>query len=463
MAPSMVTWLLRLAALICVEPTPLCIPPAFAQQQPGDVVVVPVPQPARRPDDLSSPPKSKSFDSPSERQATAGVGPLPPSRDLEFNAWLAATWPAAQALGVKQQVFDQATRGLQPDLSIPDLVLPKGQAPPRSSGQAEFVKPPKDYLSEASLTRLAAQGRELAAKHADLLSAIHRRFGTPPAIILALWGRESAFGAYRLPHNAIRVLATQAYVGRRNEFFYNEFLLALRLLSEGHVALKDMRSSWAGAMGPTQFLPSDFYKFAVDFDGDGRADVWNSVSDSLASAANQLVQYGWQRDEPWGFESFPQGAADCTEAVPKLKRPLSEWLKLGYKIERQFVAGWLDKPASLVMPAGTLGPAFLGLRNYDAIRNYNTADVYVLFVGNLADRISGGAAFKGQWTSVIPMPATDVEKLQTSLLMLGFYDGRIDGQAGPLTRVAIGQYQKSRKLAVTCWPDRLLLSHMGHR
>jgi lytic murein transglycosylase len=362
---------------------------------------------------------------------------------------------------VRREIFDQAVHGLQLDLSIPDLALPRD--PGRSKGQAEFAKPPSEYLSEPSLAHLAAEGRALAAKHRDLLAAIHHRFGTPPPIILAIWGRETAFGSYRLPHNAMRVLATQAYMGRRSDFFYNEFLLALRLLNEGHVRLNDMHSSWAGAMGPTQFLPSDFYKFAVDFDGDGRADVWNSLPDALASAAKQLVDYGWERDKPWGFEVFPRSTPDCTLSLPTFKRPVKEWLANGFGPNDGALSSWLDEPASLVMPAGNLGPAFLGLRNYDAIRSYNNSDVYVLFVGNLADRIGGSGAFKGRWMPVPPVTAMDVEKMQTALGDLGLYKGKADGQAGPLTRVAIGIYQKSHNLHLTCWPDSRILTHISSR
>ena len=148
--------------------------------------------------------------------------------------------------------------------------------------------------------------------------------------MLAIWGRETAYGGYKLPHNAIRALATQAYLGRRKEQFREEFLLALKMLQEGHVKLADMRSSWAGAMGHTQFLPSDFYKYAVDFDGDGKRDIWNSVPDALASAAKQLVAKGWQRGRRWAYEVRVPGNVDCTIAEPGFAMPIGEWLKRGY-------------------------------------------------------------------------------------------------------------------------------------
>ena len=227
--------------------------------------------------------------------------------DAAFQQWLADLWPQAQALGVSRETFDAATRGLEPDLSLPDLDLPGREgAPPR--GQAEFVQTPADYIKEANIARLAGQARKLAADHRATLAAIEQQFGVPGNVLLAIWGRETDFGATSCRRTASRVLATQAYYGRRKDFFRQEFLYALKMLEEGHVKLADMRSSWGGAMGLTQFLPSEFYKYAVDFDGDGKKDIWNSVPDALASAAQQLVGKGWQRGMHWAYEVHaPQG------------------------------------------------------------------------------------------------------------------------------------------------------------
>ncbi|MGZ8391181.1 MAG: lytic murein transglycosylase, partial [Rhodoplanes sp.] len=200
--------------------------------------------------------------------ALLGAASSASAADAAFQAWLRSLWPEAEQLGVSRATFDAATRGLEPDLSLPDLVIPgRPDAPPR--GQAEFVQTPADYLREATLASLAAQGRKLLDQHRATLLRIEREFGVPPHVVLAIWGRETAFGGYKLPHSAIRVLATQGFYGRRKDLFRNEFLMALKMLEEGHVTLADMRSSWGGAMGLTQFLPSEFYKQGVDFDGDG--------------------------------------------------------------------------------------------------------------------------------------------------------------------------------------------------
>src|SRR5882672_8345314 len=240
---------------------------------------------------------------------------IPPSfaaPDPAFAQWLESLWPAAQSMGVSRRTFDTAARGLEPDLSLPDLDLP-GRVPP---GQPEFAQSPAEYLSEATISRLAEQGRRLASEQRTTLAAIKRQFGVPANVVLAIWGRETAYGTYKLPYNAVRVLATQAYIGKRKEKFRDEFLLALKIVDEGHVKLADMRSSWAGAMGLTQFLPSEFYKHGVDFDGDGRIDIFNSVPDALASAARQLRDKGWQTGKRWAYEVRPPRDVDCTLAEP---------------------------------------------------------------------------------------------------------------------------------------------------
>src|SRR5262249_45001517 len=249
--------------------------------------------------------------------------------DPEFRRWLEQVWPEASAEGVTRATFEAATAELGPDLSLPDLILPGKPPAEPGRGQVEFLKPPAEYLAEASLARLTEQGRKLLATHAATLAAIEREFGVPPTVLVALWGRETAYGSYRLPHNAIRVLATQGYVGRRKDMFRKEFVLGLKMLQEGHVKLSDMRSSWAGAMGLTQFLPSDFYRFGVDFDRDGRIDLWTSVPDALASAAKQLVVYGWQAGKPWAYEVRVPNGIDCTMADAAIIRSADEWLRMG--------------------------------------------------------------------------------------------------------------------------------------
>ncbi len=379
-------------------------------------------------------------------------------QDSSFNLWLRETWPDAQKLGVSRTTFDAAISGLTPDYALPDLVIP-GRPPAAQRGQAEFVQSPADYLKEANLQQLAQQGRQLATEHAPTLARIEREFGVPGPIVLAIWGRETAYGRVKLGYDAVRVLATQGFTGRRKDLFRNEFLYALRMLQDGYPRAQ-MRSSWGGAMGLTQFIPSEFYKYAVDFDGDGRADIFGSVPDALASAAKQLRGKGWQPGARWAIEVTVPKGIDCTIAEPDQKMPLRDWLARGYKPFVPVTANEMTQEASLLMPEGVYGPGFLTLANYYVIKEYNFADLYVLFVGNLADRIAGRGAFHTPWAKLQPVRSESVEKIQRSLIQTGLYQGAIDGKAGMKTRSAIGAYQKQKGLRQDCWPSEALLRAM---
>jgi len=381
--------------------------------------------------------------------------------DPAFQSWLQSLWPQAQALGVSRQTFDLATHGLEPDLALPDLVLP-GRPERPAAGQPEFVQTPADYLKEQSIAQLAIQGRKIYDQYRAPLTAIERQFGVPPAILLAIFGRETDYGRATDSRNAIRVLATQAYLGRRKDQFLNEFLLALKILQEGHIKLADMRSSWAGAMGLTQFLPSDYLKYAVDFDGDGRADIWNSVPDALASAAKQLVGKGWQPGSRWAYEVHPPANVDCTIGVPENTLPIGEWLKRGYlpAYGRTLSAPERAGSASLLQPAGLYGPSFLATKNYFVIKEYNFSDLYVLFVGHLSDRIADPRPFETPWGKVAQLPSGDLDRMQDVLTARGYYHDKIDGKAGMKTRAALGDYQKRNGLKVDCWPTAAVLQHM---
>ncbi|HMA57709.1 MAG TPA: lytic murein transglycosylase [Pseudolabrys sp.] len=383
----------------------------------------------------------------------------PAFADAAFQQWLQSTWPAAQALGVSRVTFDAATRNLEPDYSLPDLVIPG--RPEKQPQQPEFVQTPAQYLREASFDRLAARGRQLSAQHRDTLARIEKEFGVPGNVVLAIWARETDYGGYQLPNDAIRVLATQAYVGNRSDFFRNEFLHALKMLQDG-VPRADLRSSWGGAMGLTQFLPSEFYKYAVDFDGDGRADIWRSVPDALASAAKQLAGKGWRAGEPWAIEVRAPANADCSIGVPEVTRPIRQWIRIGFvpAYGRKLSAAELSLDASLLQPEGSYGPSFLAPKNYFVLKDYNYSDLYVLFVGHLSDRIAGGKPFQTPWSKNAQLKTEQVETMQRRLTALGLYKDKIDGKAGMLTRAALGAYQKKNSLKVDCWPTAAVLEHM---
>jgi lytic murein transglycosylase len=381
--------------------------------------------------------------------------------DPAFTQWLATLWPQAQGMGISRATFDLATRSLEPDLTLPDLDLP-GRPASAAPSQPEFVQTPADYIKEASIARLAEEGRKLAAEYRPTLAGIERQFGVPGNVLLAIWGRETDFGRERQSgKNAVRVLATQAYYGKRKDFFRQEFLLALKMLEDG-VKLADMGSSWGGAMGLTQFLPSEFYKYGVDFEGTGRPDIWHSVPDALASAAKQLVDKGWQSGIRWAYEVHAPPDVDCTRAVPEVTQPVGEWLKRGYTTAygRKPNAAELAAPASLLLPEGTYGPAFLTLKNYYVIKEYNFSDLYVLFVGHLSERLSDPRPFEMPWSKGTQLKTAEVEAMQRTLTRLGLYADKLDGKAGMLTRAALGAYQKANGLKVDCWPTAALLASM---
>jgi lytic murein transglycosylase len=389
--------------------------------------------------------------------ATA-ITPARAAPDAGFAAFIASLWPEAQAQGVTRATFDRETANLEPDYKLPDLILP-GRPATGAPAQAEFVQVPADYLKEASIARLAEEGRRLMAKYRAALDAIEARFGVPATIVLAIWGRETDFGRYTLPYDGIRVLATQAYVGRRKDTYRNEFILALKLINDGEATRKDIRASWAGATGLTQFLPSEFYQHAVDFDGDGRKDIWHSVPDALASAAQQLVNKGWQAGVRWAYEVRAPASVDCTIGVPEVTKPISEWLSDGFVPVRgqQLSAAEQAQPASLLQPEGIYGPAFLTTKNYFVIKEYNFSDLYVLFVGHLADRMVSALAFATPWSASTQLRTADVEAMQRHLTRIGLYSDKIDGKAGMKTRAALGAYQKKAGLKVDCWPSEAVL------
>ena len=372
-----------------------------------------------------------------------------------FAAWREALWTEARAAGVSQKTFETALRGMTLDWSLPDLQPPGGARSDRGPvRQAEFGSPGR-YFSESGLSVLVRRGRaELVKRRGDLL-AIERRYGVPHQILLAIWGRETAYGTVKIPHDAVRTLATQAYMGRRAEFFRRQLIAALNLLERGHASRDALRSSWAGAMGHTQMLPTHIVQYGVDFDGDGRRDVWGTVSDALAATAHFLQRNGWQPDLPWGYEVTLPPGADCTAEGPHQGRPFAEWVAMGYQRTRgrTLPPGRLKTTGHLLMPAGRHGPAFLVTDNFYVLKAYNESDLYALYIGHLADRLSNDRRFEGGWGEVATYARNEVKALQQVLVGQGYNVGdSIDGLIGFRTRVAVGHFQRKSGLKVDCWP-----------
>lgn len=372
--------------------------------------------------------------------------------DIQFSQWIeSVVWPQAQSSGVSRSTFDSAFEGVVLDLDLPELLLPE-----RDNNipidQAEF-RTPDAYFNEASLRDLARIGREELRNWGPTLAAIEAQYGVPRAILLAVWARESAFGRASIPHDAVTALATQAFLGRRATKFHTELLAALEILQAGDVSQADMRSSWAGGLGMPQFLPSTFLSFAVDFDGNGRRDIWRSVPDALASIANYLARYGWNPDLDWGEHIDVPAQISCTLEGPHQGLSATAWEIFG--IEHALDVA---EPLYLLMPAGRLGPGFLVTDNFYVLKAYNQSDLYALFVGHLADRINGrDTSFPGEWLPIETFTHHEIQRLQTQLESLGYDVGGADGLIGYRTRITIGAVQAGLGLVQTCFPDRAIV------
>ena len=383
------------------------------------------------------------------------------SVDAQFRDWLARElWPAARAKGVSKKTFDEAFAGVKPNLKLPDLVLP-GEKPetPKEQHQAEF-RSPGAYFAENTVRAVTSGGRSRAKTYADTLAAIERSTGVPGAVILAIWGRESGFGAAKLPYDGIEVLATKAFLSTRREMFGKEIVAALQMIERG-VPREAMRSSWAGALGQPQFLPSSFLAHAADGDGDGRIDIWNSEPDTLASIAGYLAHHGWEKGRDWGFEVSVPGGVSCALEGPDRPRPVSEWAAMGIKRAngQDFPAREARLDGYLMMPAGRHGPVFIVTPNFYVLKSYNESDLYALFIGHAADRIAhGDRRFLAGWDEVDGLYRSDVAAMQRGLERLGYDVGGADGLPGFKTRRSIGAWQEKAGRPSTCFPDARLVT-----
>ncbi len=371
-------------------------------------------------------------------------------------------WPEARAAGVSRATFDTAFKGVTANTKLPDLQLPGDKSKVEEvNRQAEFQSPTA-YFDEAKMAATAAKGRALLRQHADVIRRIEERYGVPGPIVVAIWGRESGYGAAKIPYDAFEVLGTKAYLARRKEMFRAELIAALQIVEDGDLTARQMKSSWAGALGQPQFMPTKFRKLAVDFDGDGHRDIWNSVPDTLASIANYLRQSGWQPGRDWGFEASVPAAVSCTLEGPDQGRPIADFAKAGVTrvSGRPFPAGEMRATGHLLMPAGRFGPAFVATPNFYVIKEYNNSDLYALFIGHLADRMGGAGAFSGEWRKVSGLTRGDVARLQEKLVARGYDVGRPDGLAGFKTRRSIGAFQEKAGQASTCWPTKELAANV---
>ena len=366
----------------------------------------------------------------------AGLAPNNAKADARFQKWIADFYQTAAQSGISKATYQKAFSGV----SDPDpTVLEK------ATYQPEFTSKIWDYVDSRVNPYTVEIGRKMAAKHARTLDAIQRQFGVDKSILLAIWSMESNYGAVlakdeRL-HYVPRALATLAYADpKRGKYAKKQLIAALKILQNGDVPAREMTGSWAGAMGHTQFIPTSYLLYAVDADGNGHRDIWNSVPDALATSANLLMKNGWDAGRTWGYEvAVPTSAA---KQIGKT-HTLAQWAALGLKRPsgKPFKDG--DSRAVLKMPAGSDGPGFLMTANFFTIKNYNASDSYALAVGLLADQIAGYGGMQQRWPR--PEGALDITEkfeLQTRLKTLGYYSGDVDGNFGSGSKAAIAAVQE---------------------
>ena len=313
--------------------------------------------------------------------------------------------------------------------------------------QPEFTRTFADYYTRRVTEQRVAQGRALYAEHRDLLVRLQREYGVPAHYLLAFWGLETNYGSYFGKIRTTDALATLSCDQRRSEFFTGEFIAALKIIDAGDIERELMLGSWAGAIGNVQFMPSVFLRYAVDGDGDGRRDLWGSVPDSLASAANFLRGIGWRAQLRWGREVRLPQEFDYSLGGRDEVRTLAEWVRLGVSDAYGGALPLLEIPAAVLVPAGHQGPAFLTYENFDVIMRWNRSEYFAIAVGRLADRIAGGSVLTRKVdTGAEPITRDKVERLQADLALLGFDVGKADGVYGPATRRALSRFQKSNDM-----------------
>ncbi len=347
--------------------------------------------------------------------------------DADFAAFLESLWPAAKARGVSRATFAGAVAGLTPDPTLMGTGVK----------QAEFERTIKAYIDDAVTEGRVTRGREAAQRWRAELGVIEARFGVPAEVVLAIWGMESDFGRIHGGKDVVRSIATLAFARRDNAVFAEEFVAALVMLDQGLVTRERFKGSWAGAMGHPQFMPSAYLRYAVPYAGDGAADIWGSVPDALASIANFMSKQGWTRALPWGAEASVPASFDWATLKTAVR---------GFTGKGVTPAAPLPPAAeaTLFLPAGADGPAFLLTANYWLIKQYNNSDSYALSVALLGNRIAGRPGIAARWPAQFGLLSHDDRvRLQQMLTERGFYDGKIDGRFGPASRDAIHRFQRS--------------------
>ena len=385
----------------------------------------------------------------------AALATFPAHAQSDFGSWLLAFRQDAEAQGISPATLDAALTGIAPVERVVEL----------DRRQPEFLQTFADYLGRRVTASQVARGQALLQEHAALLDAVEQQYGIPKAVLIAFWGLETHYGTVKGSLNIPASLATLAWDGRRSGFFRSQLLDALRIIDAGHVSAVDMNGSWAGAMGHMQFMPSTFRAYAVDGDGDGRIDVWQSLPDAMHSAANYLQHAGWRANEPVAIEvRLPQGF-DWRQARMAHRLPVAEWAALGVQVPGVQTADASALPtvagrAAIVLPQGWQGPAFMVFDNFDVVMQWNRSVNYALSVAQLSQQVAGGGALVAQAGEAGSLSTAQLMALQQALNEMGFDAGTVDGLLGPHTQTAIRRYQVVHQLPADGYPAPSVLAHV---
>ncbi len=374
---------------------------------------------------------------------------LPPliAQDQTFAEWREQLRAEAFSLGISEETL----------LAIDDLEAPLERVLELDDAQPEFMQTFTRYLSLRITPLQINRGQALLRQYAVLLEEVRQRYGVQPHYLVSFWAIESNYGRATGGFSVLQALATLAFDPRRADFFRTELLTALKIIDDGHIAVDNMSGSWAGAMGQLQFLPSVFARYGIDGDNDGKIDIWNSLPDIFHSAANFLSQSGWRGDERWGREVLLPSNFDFSLTGTRTRKPLQEWNELGIIQMNGSPIPVANMQASVILPAGAGGPAFLTYANFRATMVYNPSTFYALTVGHLADRYTGGAAIQRMPENEQAMSVADVQALQELLNAAGFDSGDPDGRVGSRTRTAVRAYQQNKELPMDGYASLKLL------
>ncbi|MAV32854.1 MAG: lytic transglycosylase [Gammaproteobacteria bacterium] len=369
---------------------------------------------------------------------------------IPFDRWVSELRAEALSLGISIRTLE----------ALDELNAPLQKVLEYDSSQPEFVQTFTRYLGLRVTPNQVARGRSLLQEHRELLEEVNQRYGVRPHYLAAFWAIESNFGRNTGGFSVLQALATLAFDPRRADFFREQLLIALKIIDEGHISSADMTGSWAGAMGQLQFMPTIFDSYAIDGDGDGRVDIWNSLPDIFYSAANFLNQSGWQGGERWGREILLPSDFDYSLSGLMTRKTVNEWSEFGVtQVSGDKLPNALMS-ASIVLPAGASGPAFLVYSNYRVTLAYNPSTFYALTVGHLADRFSGGGEIQRMPINEEALSRTDITILQRLLNEKGYDSGQPDGRVGRQTRAAIRTYQNDIGLPMDSYASRALLERL---